>query len=122
MMFVAEELRETMAELGFRTIDDMVGHPECLRQVEVPGNWKANELDLSDMLAEATTEFGRTIPGADGRHFLPSMAAVARLTTALDATLFIHARPTRASITRPSASAPTSTTSTAAWVPCWAAR
>ena len=89
MMFVAEELREIMAELGFRTVDEMVGHPECLRQVEVPGNWKANEMDLSDMLAPATCEFGRAIPGADGRHFLPSMAADCQLDKSLDATLFI---------------------------------
>ncbi|WP_296128772.1 glutamate synthase large subunit [uncultured Senegalimassilia sp.] len=89
MMFVAEELREIMAELGFRTVDEMVGHPECLRQVEVPGNWKANEMDLSDVLAPATCEFGRAIPGADGRHFLPSMAADCQLDKSLDATLFI---------------------------------
>ena len=34
MLFVAEQLREVMASLGFRTVDEMVGHPECLRQVE----------------------------------------------------------------------------------------
>ncbi|WP_417137671.1 FMN-binding glutamate synthase family protein, partial [Paratractidigestivibacter faecalis] len=32
MLFVAEQLREVMASLGFRTVDEMVGHPECLRQ------------------------------------------------------------------------------------------
>ncbi len=30
MYFLAEDLRETMAELGFRTIDEMVGHAELL--------------------------------------------------------------------------------------------
>ena len=40
MLFVAEQLREVMASLGFRTVDEMVGHPECLRQIEVPGNRK----------------------------------------------------------------------------------
>ena len=49
----------------------MVGHPECLRQIEVPDNRKANLLDLSPVLASATCEFGAHIPGADGRHFLP---------------------------------------------------
>ena len=41
------------------------------------------------MLAPATCEFGRAIPGADGRHFLPSMAADCQLDKSLDATLFI---------------------------------
>ena len=39
--------RDHGAALGFRTVDEMVGHPEYLRQIEVPGNWKANEIDLS---------------------------------------------------------------------------
>ena len=103
MMFVAEEMREIMAQLGFRTVDEMVGHPEYLRQVEVPGNWKANEMDLSDMLATVTNEFGQAIPGAEGKHFLPSMAPDCQLDRALDATLFIpytaeareHLRPIR---------------------------
>ena len=103
MMFVAEEMREIMAQLGFRTVDEMVGHPEYLRQVEVPGNWKANEMDLADMLATATNEFGQAIPGAEGKHFLPSMAPDCQLDRALDATLFIpytadareHLRPIR---------------------------
>ena len=56
MLFVAEQLREVMASLGFRTVDEMVGHPECLRQVEVPGNWKANLLDLSSVLANGECE------------------------------------------------------------------
>ena len=103
MLFVAEQLREVMASLGFRTIDEMVGHPECLRQIEVPGNRKANLLDLSPVLASATCEFGAHIPGADGRHFLPQMAADSELDKTLDSTLFVpytadaraHLRPIR---------------------------
>ena len=89
MTFVAQELREIMASLGFRTVDEMIGHPECLRQVEVEGNWKANRMDLSDLLAEGTCEFGCHIPGADGRHFLPSMAPDLGIGKTLDATLFV---------------------------------
>ena len=89
MTFVAQELREIMASLGFRTVDEMIGHPECLHQVEVEGNWKANRMDLSDLLAEGTCEFGRHIPGADGRHFLPSMAPDLGIGKTLDATLFV---------------------------------
>ena len=89
MTFVAEELREVMAELGFRTVDEMVGHSECLRQVSVKGNDRANTVDLTDLLARATTEYGRAIPGADGAHFLPEMAPDLELDRTLDATLFV---------------------------------
>ena len=89
MRFTAEELREVMARLGFRTVEEMVGHPECLRQVEVPGNWKANTVDLSRVLANGTNEYGRNIPGAEAHHFLPSMAPDLELDRTLDATLFI---------------------------------
>ena len=89
MTFVAQELREIMASLGFRTVDEMVGHPECLRQVEAEDNWKANLIDLGDLLAEGSCEFGRHIPGADGRHFLPSMAPDLGIEKTLDATLFV---------------------------------
>ena len=89
MTFVAEEMREIMASLGFRTVDEMVGHPECLTQVPVEGNWKANKMDLGDVLAPATNEFGRNIPGAEAHHYLPSMKADVELDKTLDATLFI---------------------------------
>ena len=89
MEFTAAELREIMARLGFRTVDEMVGHPECLRQVEVEGNWKANEVNLSRVLANGTNEYGRNIPGAEGRHFLPSMAPDLELERTLDATLLV---------------------------------
>ena len=91
LTFVAEELREIMASLGFRTVDEMVGRADCLRQVPVAGekNWKANRMDLSDLLAPATCEYGRAIPGADGRHFLPEMGPDLELDKTLDATLFV---------------------------------
>lgn len=89
MLFVAEQLRGVMARLGFRTIDEMVGHPECLRQVGVADNWKTDCIDLSCVLAPAVCEFGAKVPGADCPHFLPSMAADVQLDRTLDATLFI---------------------------------
>ena len=89
MYLVAEELRHIMAELGFRTVQEMVGHPECLRQVEVPGNWKANTIDLSPVLASVTNEFGKSVPGAAARHFLPEMGPADELSSTLDATLFV---------------------------------
>ncbi len=89
MMYVAEELRECMAQLGFRTVEDMVGHSECLKQVEIPDNWKANKLDLSNILAKATNEYGKDIPGAEAPHHLDSMSMDLELDKTLDSTLFI---------------------------------
>lgn len=50
MRFVAQEVRELMAELGFRTVNDMVGHAECLEAREAVDHWKARGLDLSNIL------------------------------------------------------------------------
>ena len=48
--YIAEELREIMAELGFRTLADMVGHSELLDMQEAIDHWKARGLDLSSIL------------------------------------------------------------------------
>ncbi|WP_419882240.1 glutamate synthase large subunit [Peribacillus sp. B-H-3] len=51
MRFVAEEVREIMAELGFRTIEDMVGRTDVLTVSErTKSHWKAKYLDLSALL------------------------------------------------------------------------
>jgi glutamate synthase domain-containing protein 3 len=50
MMFVAEELREIMAELGFRTVQDMVGRVDKLEAREAIEHWKARGLDLTEIL------------------------------------------------------------------------
>ena len=89
MTFVAEGLREQMARLGFRTVDEMVGHPECLRQKEVEGHPKANSCDLTALLHRATPQLAEPIPGADGVRFLPEMSADLQLERTLDATLFV---------------------------------
>ncbi|MDO4798001.1 MAG: glutamate synthase large subunit [Coriobacteriales bacterium] len=89
MTFVAQDLREQMARLGFRTVDQMVGHPECLRQVQVEGHPKANCCDLSALLHHAKPQLAQSIDGADGVHFLPNMAADLQLERTLDATLFV---------------------------------
>jgi glutamate synthase (ferredoxin) len=47
MTFIAMELREIMAELGFRTINEMVGHVECLDTREASDHWKASGVDLT---------------------------------------------------------------------------
>src|SRR6266850_627831 len=50
--FVAQEVREYMAQLGFRTIDEMIGHVERLNFTPAVDHWKAKGLDLSAILYE----------------------------------------------------------------------
>ena len=49
MTFIAMEYREIMAELGFRTINEMVGHVECLDTNEATEHWKAQGVDLTSI-------------------------------------------------------------------------
>nr|WP_276282168.1 glutamate synthase large subunit [Halorussus sp. DT72] len=51
MTFIAQELREIMADLGFETVEEMVGQVECLEQRETD-HPKARTLDLSGVVAE----------------------------------------------------------------------
>jgi glutamate synthase (NADPH/NADH) large chain len=48
---VAEDVRRYMAKLGFRTVDEMVGRVDMLKQKENPDHWKAKRVDLSQLLA-----------------------------------------------------------------------
>ncbi|MEE3351114.1 MAG: glutamate synthase large subunit [Saccharofermentanaceae bacterium] len=50
MRFIAEELREIMAQLGFRTIDEMVGRSDMLRVNKAIKFWKSTGIDLSSIL------------------------------------------------------------------------
>jgi glutamate synthase (NADPH/NADH) large chain len=54
--FIAEELREIMAELGFRTIDEMIGRVDMLDVAPAIDHWKAKGLDFSALLAPAPTD------------------------------------------------------------------
>ena len=53
LFMVAEEAREHMASLGFRTINDMIGHVECLQPDAAIAHWKADGLDLTPLLSPA---------------------------------------------------------------------
>ncbi|WP_370619295.1 glutamate synthase large subunit [Mumia sp. Pv 4-285] len=48
--YVAEEVREYLAALGFRSIDEAVGHAEVLDSREAIAHWKASGLDLTPIL------------------------------------------------------------------------
>ena len=50
MRFIAQELREYMAKLGFRTLDEMVGHTELLRKKDDCVKQHAANIDLSRIL------------------------------------------------------------------------
>ena len=50
--YIAEEVRELLAELGFRTLDEAIGHSEMLDTVRAINHWKAAGLDLSPILAQ----------------------------------------------------------------------
>ncbi|MGN6719264.1 MAG: glutamate synthase large subunit, partial [Candidatus Binatia bacterium] len=50
MRFIAQEMREHMAELGFRTINEMVGRSDKLEMRRAVEHWKAKGLDYSAIL------------------------------------------------------------------------
>lgn len=53
MMFVAQEVREIMAQLGFRRIDEMIGRTDVLkRNQQASSHWKAKHLNLSPLLVQ----------------------------------------------------------------------
>ena len=56
--FIAEEVRELLAKLGFRTMDEMIGRSDLLRVQPQSDNAKANTLDLSALLHLATPAAG----------------------------------------------------------------
>ena len=61
MKFIAQEVRELMAQLGFRTINEMVGRTDRLEARKAVEHWKAKGLDFSKILfqPEAGPEVGR---------------------------------------------------------------
>jgi glutamate synthase (ferredoxin) len=61
MHFIAQELREIMASLGFRTVNEMIGHTDKLEPAKAIEHWKAKDLDFSNILyqPEVPAEVGR---------------------------------------------------------------
>jgi glutamate synthase (ferredoxin) len=62
MRFIAMELREYMAELGYRNVDEMVGRSERLEMRRAVDHWKARNLDFSRIFFKPTVpkDWGRT--------------------------------------------------------------
>ncbi|HVU25456.1 MAG TPA: glutamate synthase large subunit [Opitutus sp.] len=61
MTFIAQEVREFMAQLGFRTLEEMIGHVERLEPRKAVDHWKARGLDFSNILyaPDVPDEIGR---------------------------------------------------------------
>ena len=61
MKFIAQEVREIMASLGFRTLNEMVGRTDVLEAKKAVDHWKAKGIDLSKILyqPEVGSEVGR---------------------------------------------------------------
>ncbi len=82
--FVAQEVREIMAELGFRTMDEMIGRVDMLDMRDSIEHWKAKGLDFSSIL------YSPPVPSRVGRRCLISQNH--GLEEALDYKLIDHAR------------------------------
>ena len=63
MHFVAEDLREIMARLGFHTVEEMIGRYDCLKQRDHISHWKARTVNLKNLLYRPYTD------ASVGHHF-----------------------------------------------------
>jgi glutamate synthase (NADPH/NADH) large chain len=68
MEYIAEEVREHMAALGFRTIQEMIGHVEALDTKAAITHWKAKGLDISPILAAPANPYGQTMYQSVGQE------------------------------------------------------
>ncbi|HEX6785916.1 MAG TPA: glutamate synthase-related protein, partial [Acidimicrobiales bacterium] len=58
--YIAEEVRELLAQLGFRSMQEAIGHVEALDVRAAVDHWKASGLDLSPILAPPLNPYGQT--------------------------------------------------------------
>jgi len=83
-IYLAEDLRQIMAQLGFRRLEEMVGRVDCLEQRTDVDHWKARGLDLAAVL------FNPHVPARVGRH--STIPQDHGLEKSLDCQLIEHAR------------------------------
>jgi glutamate synthase (NADPH) large chain len=60
--YIAEEVRELLASLGFKSLEDAIGQVELLDTKSAIAHWKASGLDLSPLLVEPTNDGSRKTP------------------------------------------------------------
>ena len=65
--YIAEEVREILAELGFRSIEEAVGHVEALDVREAVDHWKASGLDLSPIFEQVERPYGGDLHHSQGQ-------------------------------------------------------
>jgi glutamate synthase (NADPH) large chain len=86
--FIAEEVRELMASLGFRTMKEMIGHVEMLDTKAAIDHWKASGLDISPILAMPHNNYDQTlhqsVPQDHGLDIALDQELIARSAAALD--------------------------------------
>ena len=65
--FVAEEVREIMAQMGFKTFNEMIGQSQMLDQNALVAHWKAKGLDFSKLFFKQKTayEIGVRLVGSE---------------------------------------------------------
>ena len=86
--FVAEEVRELMASMGYRTFDEMIGQMQMLDQRKVIEHWKAKGLDFSRLftkpVAAEDTPIYRCEPQDHKIHDILDRKLIAQAQAALD--------------------------------------
>jgi len=86
--FIAQEVRELMASLGFRSLDEMIGRVDCLDVAPAVNHWKANGVDLSRVLyapeVPASVERRQTRSQDHGLHKALDNILIARCADALE--------------------------------------
>ncbi|HVM07928.1 MAG TPA: glutamate synthase large subunit [Acidimicrobiales bacterium] len=59
--YIAEEVREILASLGFRSLEEAIGHVEALDTAAAVEHWKAEGLDLTPLLHQPEDVYGQTL-------------------------------------------------------------
>ncbi len=80
MTFIAEEMREYMAKLGIRTVDELIGRSDLLRKKDFAPDSKAAKVDMSAILENPFTH------GESNLHFDPANAFDFELEKTIDET------------------------------------
>jgi len=66
--FVAEEVREIMASLGFRSFNEMIGQTQMLDQTRLVAHWKAKGLDFSKLFVRQPEAKGQKIYRSEAQN------------------------------------------------------
>ncbi len=85
LLWIAEEVRELMAPLGFRKLDDMIGHVEVLDVAKAEHHWKQVGLDFSELFHRPEVPYAI--------HHCQNQTLVHELEQVLDQKLLRMARP-----------------------------